>query len=346
LVESALDRGSGVRHTAKGRLSSLVLAGACAGIALVVPAAADDAAPPAPTTAEQKPPDRWSNQTELSLVVTHGNSSVQTLGFKNTLEYKADAGRTRLRIDALRSDTSDDAYLQVEPGITFLPGQNPPPDFSTNAVRPGAEPDVSRFFSEARFEGNLPNKATWNTGASWDHNSDSGIVSRTIVFGGLGRAWYDRKDLVLRTTYGVSWTDRVEEVHDPEKDQKFLGARVTSDYMQKWGTVTYDNDFTFNINFKDFGDYNIDLVQGVAVNMSTHIALKVSLQLIYASEPALEEVDVIAHVIVVDPDGVPGSGDEFFETVPSGGAEIKVRDGELRREPLDTTVRTTLQINF
>jgi hypothetical protein len=296
--------------------------------------------------AAQKPASRWLNQTELSLVVTHGNSSVETFGFKNTLEYKADAGRTRLRLDALRSDTSDDPYLLVQSGITFLPGQNPPPDFTTNAVRPGAEPDVSRFFSEARYEGNLPDKATWNAGASWDHNSDAGIVGRTIVFGGLGHVWYDRKDLVLRTTYGVSWTDRIEEVNDPEKDEKFLGARVTSDYMQKWGTVTYDNDFTFNINFRDLGDFNADLVQGVAVNMSGHLALKVSLQLIYASEPALEEVDVIAHVIVIDPDGVPGSGDEFFETVPSGGAAITVGNGNLRREPLDTTFRTTLQVNF
>jgi hypothetical protein len=46
--------------------------------------------------------------------------------------------------------------------------------------------------------------------------------------------------------------------------------------------------------------------------MSNHLALKESLQLTYAAEPALEEVDGIAHVLLVDPDGIPGSGDEFF----------------------------------
>lgn len=345
-----------MRAQAENFLSVVFVAGVFAGALVATPSAAsaaDPAAQPAATTApvtttgdaDQKPPRRWSNQTDLSLVVTNGNSSVQTLGFKNTLEYKADQGRTRVRVDALRSDTSDDAYLLVQPGVTFLPGETPT-TFTTEAVRPGAEPDVTRFFSEGRYEGNLSHRATWNAGASWDHNSATGIVSRTIVFGGLGHAWYDRKDLVLRTTYGVSRTDRVEEVNDPEKDQEFLGARLTSDYMQKWGSVTYDNDFTFNINFSDLTDYNADLVQGLAVAMSNHLALKVSLQFTYAAEPALEEVDVIAHVLLIDPDGIPGSGDEFFETVPSGGSEITIGDGNLRRENLDTTFRTSLQVNF
>lgn len=295
---------------------------------------------------EEKPKSPWTNSTELSLVVTRGNAIAQTVGFKETLEYKAKKGNTRFKLDTLRADTSDDPYLLVEPGIVFEPGEVPT-GFSTIAVYPGTEPDVERYFIEGRYEGNLPKKATWNAGASWDRNEDAGILSRYIGFGGLGHTWRDRDDLTFRTSYGLSYTDRHEDIEDPEREERFLGVRLTSDYKDKWGaSTTYDNDFTFNISVKDYQDFNIDWTQGVSVSMGKHLSLKVSLQFLYAGEPALEEVDVIARVILVDPDGIPGNGDEFFETVETGGIEITTGQDTLRKEPLDTTVRTSLQITF
>src|SRR6185503_2055602 len=121
--------------------------------------------PPEPKPEEEKKTSPWSNSTELSLVWTAGNSDVQTLGFKNTLEYKQSRGRTRIRLDTLRSDTSDDPYLLVEPGLTFLPGETPT-GFTTREVRPGAEQDVARYFAEGKYEGNLSKEARWYRGAT------------------------------------------------------------------------------------------------------------------------------------------------------------------------------------
>ena len=320
------------------------------------PPAAPPAAPQDPSsTTEEKPPSPWSNSTELSLVWTQGNSDVQTLGFKNTLEHKERRGRTRVKLDALQSDTSDDPYLLVQPGIVFQPGETPT-GFTTRAVRPGTDPDVARYFAEGRYEGNVSEKArfaygtggtTWNAGASWDRNEDAGILSRTIVFAGLGHVWRDRDDLKFRTTYGLSWTDRIEDVEDPEKDQKFGGLRLTTDFTDKWGpNTTFDNDFTYNISFRDVSDWNADLTVALSVMMSSHLALKVSLQLLYANEPALEEVDLIVRAELIDPDGIPGNGDEFFQTVESGGNEITIGEDVLRREELDSTFRTSLAITF
>jgi hypothetical protein len=297
------------------------------------------------TPAEPKSP--WSNSTELSYVITQGNSNVQSFGFKDTFEYKPSAGRMRFRIDSLHSQTSDDPYLQVQSGLTFLPGQVPA-TFSTNAVYPSTKPDVTRDFVEGRYDGNIAEKkSTWNAGASWDRNLDAGIVSRSIVFAGMGDVWQDLDNQKFRTSYGLSYTNRVEDIEDPEKEQRFPGGRVTSYFMHKWGkTTTYDLDFTGNVSFSDLSDYNADLTQGLSALMTKRLALKVSLQLSYASEPALEDVDVIVRARLIDPDGIPGSGDEFYETVDSGGTEIKVGEDVLRKQNLDTTFRTSLQINF
>ena len=319
----------------RGRAWLIVL---CSAVACPSPDAQEAQTQPAQGT--------WQNSTDLSLVVTRGNSDLQTFGLKETLEYKTAKGRSRLRIDALRSDTSDDPYYLIDAGLTFEPGETPT-NFTRKAVRPDPEPDVNRFFAEGRYEGNLPQKATWNAGASWDRNDDAGILSRTILFAGLGHVWRDRKDLEFRTSYGLSYTDREEEVEDPEKEDRFLGARFTVDFKDQWGASTiYDNDFTLNLSLADYSDFNADLLQGVSVTITEHLALKVSLQLTYAHEPALEEVDILLRALLIDPNGIPGDGDEFFQTVETGGIEIEVGEDVLRKEPLDTTFRTSLQIRF
>jgi hypothetical protein len=57
-------------------------------------------------------------------------------------------------------------------------------------------------------------------------------------------------------------------------------------------------------------------------------------------------VDVIAFVEIVDPDGIPGNGDELFVTVDSGGSEITTGEGTLRKKNLDLTFRASLLITF
>ena len=58
------------------------------------------------------------------------------------------------------------------------------------------------------------------------------------------------------------------------------------------------------------------------------------------------DVDVVARVNLLDPDGIPGSGDELFETVEVGGAEIVLGENKVRKDKLDTVFRTALVISF
>ena len=111
-------------------------------------------------------------------------------------------------------------------------------------------------------------------------------------------------------------------------------------------STTFDGTFVSNFNLADLNDYTLDISNSVSVKMAKHIALKVSLQWQLNSEPALEDADVVAYVVVVDPDGVPGSGDEYFQTVSSGGAKLELGEDRIRKEELDTLFRTTLVIDF
>ena len=49
---------------------------------------------------------------------------------------------------------------------------------------------------------------------------------------------------------------------------------------------------------------------------------------------------------MVDPDGIPGNGDELFETVAAGGTTIALGERQVRRDRLDMIFRTALVIGF
>ena len=304
-------------------------------------------ATPEPGAAQEYDDDLgWTNATELSIVVTEGNTSTRTFGFKNTLRRTWKSARLRLRFDGVRSNTSEGRFLQVQPGLRFPVGGQPP-EFQTSIVTPAAEPDVEQYFVEGRFDRNISERLFWDVGSSWDRNNDAGILNRYILFGGVGNAWFNEPDVAFSTSYGVSYTDRKEIEPDPVKDTVFGGIRFNSDYRQRFGSLTLvDSNFTLNMSLADATDYSINVTNAVGVAMNDYLSLRVSLQFLYENEPALEHADIVARVELIDMDSVPTSGDELFETKLKGKTTIDVGQGRIRKNPLDTVFRTALVISF
>ncbi len=288
----------------------------------------------------------WFNAAELSIVHTGGNSNTQTFGFRNTLRKVWPTARFRFKLDGLWSKTADDRFLLVDPGITFPPA-GAPSDFTTSLIEPNLKPDVEQYFAEGRFDRDIGERFFWLAGGSWDRNRDAGILNRYIVFAGVGNTWRDREDLRFSTAYGVSYTDREETERDPDKDSRFGGLRLSWNYLNAFGAFTvYENDLTTNMSLKTASDYSLNMTNAFGLIMSQHFSLRLSLQWLFENEPALEDADVIARIITLDPDGIPGSGDEFFQTVSDSGAEITIGTGRVRKDRLDTIFRTALAIDF
>jgi hypothetical protein len=302
-------------------------------------------------SAQDKPPEApklgWSNSTDFSLVLTAGNSAAKTWGFSDELKHAWKDARFKFEANVVRSDTSDDRFFQVASGIEFPVGGTPA-NPSASLVKPEPTLDVATYLLRGTYQRDITPKFFWNAGGSWDRNDDAGILNRYIVHTGVGNTWVNTARRRFATTYGVSFTDREEAEPDPEKDRRFTGARLDSDYMEKFNAgTTFDHKFATNFNLSDPSDFSIDTTSALTVSAVSHVSLKISLQWLYENEPALEsDLDVIALVEVVDPDGIPGSGDEFFRTLPSGGSKLVLGSADARRDKLDTIFRTALVIKF
>ena len=107
-----------------------------------------------------------------------------------------------------------------------------------------------------------------------------------------------------------------------------------------------DSDAALNVNLLSASDYSLNVTNALGVAINDHLSLRVSLQHLYEHRPALEDTVTVARVALIDPDGVPGSGDEVFETVAAGGAAIDFGTGQIRKAGLDAIFRTALVISF
>ena len=293
------------------------------------------------------PPEKaWSNETELSVALTEGNSSTQSIAFKDTFKWRWPGSRFQLKVDVLRAANADDWFQQVDPGYTWEPGATPVLTTS-HLVKPPSELDAENYFMEGRYDHTIKKELNWNAGASWDSNEDAGIESRYILFAGLGHLWVDREDRKFLTSYGLSWTDRREETPDPEKEEQFAGVRLAWTYKDLLGkSTTFDHDWTVNVSLADGNDWSSDMTNALSVSMSKRLSLRVSLRWLFNHEPALQDVDQVARIEVRDPDGIPGNGDEFFETVDGGGSEIVFGETRVRKDQLDQVFKTTLVVSF
>jgi hypothetical protein len=238
----------------------------------------------------------WSNQMDLSLVVTDGNSQTDTLGFKNKLQRNWTNARYTFRIDAVRSNTADDRIAVLREGSAT----------EYDVVTFEKSPDVENYFVENRYDRAISERLFWNAGLTWDRNKDAGIISRWIAYAGLGNIWWDREDLKFRTSYGLSYTDREEEDFDPEKEQTFPGVRLNWEYENKWGKITtFENDWIYNYNFSNSTDWNTDIISSIRVDINSRLALRVSLRWLYNNLPALQDLDLFIRTPGGDLIGLP-----------------------------------------
>lgn len=289
-----------------GAIAPLLL---CGFVLLVTPSWAQD---------EEEPKLGWTNETDLSLVITEGNSSTETLGFKNRLRRNWKKARYTFRLDAVRSNTADDPIAVV----------SDPDSTDYEIVAFDKTLDVETYLVENRYDRSITERFFWHAGLTWDRNKDAGILSRWIGFAGVGNVWWDREDLIFNTSYGLSYTLREEEDETPDKDDTFPGFRFNWEYENKWGKVTtFENDWVYNYNFSNSTDWNADMISSIRVDMSERLALRVSLRWIYNNLPANQDLDV------------------FFRD-PNGnliGLPIVVQEP---KEKLDTIFSTSLVIRF
>ena len=255
----------------------------------------------------------WSDTAELSLVVTGGNAETQTLGFKNQLRRTWQEALLAVNAGGIRAEST------IISRAVDMSGR----ELQDDATELTAE----AYFLNGRYDRDITMRLFWHAGAGWERNRFAGIDNRYTFLGGLGSNWIDTEKVQWRTTYAATYTDQEDVATDPNVDDTFVGARLTSDYRLKIGSSsTFQDALVLDGNIDDSEDFRADWLNSLTVSISSHLALKVSLLILFDNQPSSILVD---EVTLPFPPGTPTGNKALVEL-----------------DETDTILTTSLVINY
>ena len=264
----------------------------------------------------------WYHTGELGLALTSGNSNFANANLGYKLRKRWEKSLFKFQTGMVRNSNDDDRFAEC---IAAPCDPNNPADYIIR--RPSLALDDEILFIRGNYNRKITDKFFWNAGAGWERNTNAGIDSRSNIYAGVGNIWYDGDKTGFSTDYGLSYVDQEDEISDPTTDDTYAAGRFASDYSQKLGKSTsYDNDFVVFANLSDLEDFNFNMINGLTVDMSKVLSLKVGLTFLYDNIPSLEEIDL------------------FDPNSPTPG--IPVATVTAPNDDLDTIFTVSLVVNF
>ena len=234
----------------------------------------------------------WADVAELTLVVTGGNAEASTFGFRNELTRSWESAVFSFDAGALRAESTTVTRSAVGSPTSF--------QVTTESV---SALTAENYYLRGQFDRDVNERTFWYTGGGWERNTFTGVDHRYAGGGGIGTTWVDSDQWTFKTSYGVTMTRQDNVVG---QDESFWGVRVGYDYREQ---ITSSAEFTSVLlvdeNLKDTGDFRADVMNAIAISLSSRLALKVSWQLLYDAQPSLGAVPL------VDTEGV-STGDTVF----------------------------------
>jgi putative salt-induced outer membrane protein YdiY len=255
---------------------------AIAAFALAAPAWAQQVATPTDAKAVDEKafkldePGLFANA-DLSYVLTSGNSTANSLGFKGDLTRRWTKHSIGFAAGGLRASSSPDTRYAVG-----TPG-------SFEIVVPEAERTAEYYFGRGRYDYKLSDRLFVTTGAGWERNRFSGIDNRWLGDAGLGYILVNTERTSFRGTLGLTYTSEDYTVDD-DRDGSFVGARAGWDFRQKlFDNTTLTHTLLADENLEDTEDLRLDSQLGLHVAMSSRLGLRLNWRLLWDNQPALAE---------------------------------------------------------
>ncbi len=255
---------------------------AIAVLALAAPAWAQQVATPTDAKAVDEKafkldePGLFANA-DLSYVLTSGNSTANSLGFKGDVTRRWTKHSIGFAAGGLRASSSPDTRYAVG-----TPG-------SFEIVVPEAELTAEYYFGRGRYDYKLSDRLFVTTGAGWERNRFSGIDNRWLVDAGLGYIFVNTERTSFRGGLGLTYTSEDYTVDD-DRDGSFVGARAGWDFRQKlFDNTTLTHTLLADENLEDTEDLRLDSQLGLHVAMSSRLGLRLNWRLLWDNQPALAE---------------------------------------------------------
>lgn len=226
----------------------------------------------------------WAFTAELGSLWTGGNQETFTLALDGTLEYTWPVSRFRFEGGGFTTESSLTTTTAVGTGQD---------DFQL-VEETVTETTAEAYYSRARYDYNVSEKFYVFGGVDWLRNTFAGIDSRFLTAAGAGNLWVDDGRVRFTTDYAVTYTFESEVVSNPFTKSDFPGLRLAYDF--DWTlteSASFESTLISDFNLDNTDDVRLDWYNGFPIDISSVLAFKPSLRLLWRNEPALQEVPLL-----------------------------------------------------
>ncbi len=235
-----------------------------------------------PATAQEEEKELgWAFEAELGSLWTGGNQETTTLSASGKLEYVWPTSRFRFQAGGFTTESSLTTTTAVGTG------QN---DFRVIEDK-ATEKTAETYYSRTRFDHDISERFFVVGGVDWLRNPFSGIDSRFLVAAGAGNKWVQSDRLKFETDYFVTYTFEQEVVSNPITESNFPGLRVG--YDLEWlltQSTKLESSIVADLNLDNTDDVRLDWYNGLPIDISSVLAFKPGLRLLWRNDPALQDV--------------------------------------------------------
>jgi putative salt-induced outer membrane protein YdiY len=223
----------------------------------------------------------WAFEAELGSLWTGGNQETFSLAADGKLEYVWPVSRFRFELGGFTTESSLTTTTAVGTG------QDNFQVFDETVTEKTAE----TYYSRARYDREVGSTFYVFGAGDWLRNTFAGIDSRFLVSAGGGNLWVDGDRVRFSTDYALTYTFEENVVGDPDPTSSFAGLRMA--YELDWSlteSAAFESALTADLNLDNTDDIRIDWRSGLPIDISSVLALKPGIRLLWRNDPALEAV--------------------------------------------------------
>ncbi len=225
---------------------------------------------------------------DLSYVLTSGNSSSSSLGFKGDVTQRWGKHSVGFAAGGIRASSSPDTRIALGTPGAF------------EVLIPDAEPTAEAYYGRGRHDYKLSARLFYTLGTGWERNRFAGIENRWVVDSGIGCILVNNARTSFRSAAGITYTNENYTATELGRDGSFIGLRIGWDFRQKLlESTTFSHSFIFDQSLEDSVARRFDAQFGVHVAMNARLGLKLNWRVLHNNRPPFTALPLFTPVGVL-----------------------------------------------
>jgi len=227
---------------------------------------------------ETEAPPAWTDNAELSFVLTAGNSESSSFGVRNRLARSFESSSLMFDVGGIR----------VESGTIRRSAVGTSQSDFTVSEETDRQTTAENYFASLRYDRQVSDRTYVYTSGGWVRNRFAGVENRLTGAAGFGIKLVETDQGSFAVDLGLT-VSREEPLIG--ESVSFGGLRFGWGYTrQVTATTAFASTLVVDENLSDTDDLRADFDNSVAVSISDVLALKTGLKILYDKQPSLESI--------------------------------------------------------